>query len=182
MKLIVIAACCLFASLISVSRAATLPLKAGESFTYARSKLQAAGWKMDPAAHSEAGEYFGVDRRLIERGFAEVDSCSLGKTFCIFQYTQGQSCLRLQTEGEQIAAMRVVGWSRDCPDRAVAESPIMLPAEVRFLRQRRDECERFGDCNRIDTYSKKVEKKYARNHEVMEFLQIEARRNRDARK
>lgn len=179
MKLILIAACYLIAALPFLSRAAPLPLKEGESFTYARSKLQAAGWKMDPAAHIGAGKYFGVDRRLIERGFAEVDACSLGKTFCVVQYKQGSSCLRLQTEGEQIAAMRVVGWSRECRDSAADEPPIVLPAEVRFLRQRRDECEQFGDCDGVDTYSKKVQKKYARNREFMKLLQINARRNPD---
>lgn len=182
MKLILIALCYLIVSLASISRAATLPLKKGEAFVLAKSKLHSAGWRADPHSHAGVGEYFGVDRRLIEGGFDEVDYCSLGKTFCVFQYKRAQSCLRMHTEGEQITAMRVVSWSSECRARASDEIPILLPAEVRFLLQRRGECEQFGDCDGIDAYSRKVEKKYARNREIMKALQFNARQTPDSRK
>jgi len=182
MKWFLIGTCYLIVSLASVSRAAALPLKKGETFVHARSNLHLAGWRADPDAHAGVGEYFGVDRRLIEGGFDEVDYCSLGKTFCVFQYTRAKSCLRLRTEGEQIMAMRVVSWSRECRERGTDEPSTVLPAEVRFLLQRRGECAQFGDCDGVDAYSRKAEKKYAGYPEITKVLQFHARQSPDARK
>ena len=175
MKLHLIAPSLLMAAAASLSHAETFSIRAGEQFAAVRAKLYATGWRADPEAHAGVGDYFGVDRRLIERGFDEVDYCSLGKTFCVFQYRRAGACLRLQTEGEQIAAMRVVSWSRECREQAADEPPVVLPAEVRFLLQRRGDCKQFGDCDSVDAYSRKVARKYARHPAAMLALKNNAR-------
>src|ERR1700712_3366836 len=72
----------------------------GEPFTKARMKLHTDGWRADPLAHAATGEYMGLDRQLVQSGYSEVDYCSVGKSFCVLQYTKGNACLRLHTEGE----------------------------------------------------------------------------------
>jgi hypothetical protein len=174
MKLISIASCCLIASFASMSWAETVTLKVGELFTHTRSRLYGAGWRSDPEAHAAVGEYLGMDRRLIERGFDEVDYCSVGKTYCVLQYTRGKSCLRLQTQGEQIEAMNIVSWSAECRERTSEEPLAVLPAEVRFLLQRRDDCDKFGDCEGLEANLRKLKKKYARNSGAMKALHLKA--------
>jgi hypothetical protein len=174
MKFTLIASCWLTASFASMSWAETVPLKEGASFTHTRSRLYGAGWRADPEAHAAVGEYLGMDRRLIERGYDEVDYCSVGETFCVLQYTRGASCLRLQTKGEQIAAMNIVGWSAECRERAAEEPRAVLPAEVRFLLQRRDDCDKFGDCEGLQAHLRKLKKKYARNPGAIKALRSKA--------
>lgn len=154
----------------TISRAEAVTLKSGESFTYARSKIYGAGWRADLRAHAAVGEYAGMDRRLIERGFDEVDYCSVGETFCVLQYTRGKSCLRLQTQGEQIEAMKVVSWSDECRERAADEPVEVLPAEARFALQRREDCETFGDCDGLEAALRKLKRDYARNRSAIKAL------------
>lgn len=88
------------------ARAEPIALTVGEPFTKARAKLYADGWHADPLAHAASGEYMGLDRKLIQSGYSEVEYCSVGKSFCVLQYTRGKECLRLQTQGEQIRSMK----------------------------------------------------------------------------
>ncbi len=156
----------------SLAQAAPAGLKAGESFTKARRQLYAAGWRPDPLAHLSSGEYMGLERQLVEKGYAEVDSCSEGLSFCILQYTKGEMCLRLQTQGEQIRLMKVDRWSSECRERGAGEKENATPADVRYLIQWRGDCELAGECQRADRFLLKLKKKYARDPVVMHILEI----------
>jgi hypothetical protein len=136
----------------SLVQAAPVALKAGEPFINARKQIYAAGWRADPLAHLSTGEYMGLERQLMERGYTEVDSCSEGLSFCIFQYTKGDACLRLQTQGEPIRVMKVDQWSSECRDRGADEEKNMLPADVRYLIQWRKDCELAGECQRANRF------------------------------
>jgi hypothetical protein len=61
-------------------------------------------------------EYSGTDRKLAERGFLEVDSCSTDAgSLCTLYYSKASQCLRLDTRGEQINYMEVTYWTDECP-------------------------------------------------------------------
>lgn len=182
MKWPAMAGCCLIACFATMSRAAPVTLQSGESFTHARSRIYAAGWRADLRAHVAVGEYAGMDRRLIERGFDEVDYCSVGETFCVLQYTRGKSCLRLQTQGEQIEAMKVVSWSAECRERASDEPLDVLPGEVRFALQRREDCETFGDCDGLESSLRKLKKNYAHHPGAMKALRSSVEKASDLTK
>lgn len=144
--------------------------KIGENFTIARARLYAEGWHADPGAHAGSGEYFGVDRVLIQSGYDEVDFCSTGKTFCTFQYIKDNTCLQLQTQGEEIEAMKVQHWSSTCREEAPEENQQVLPADIRYLSQWYKDCEEFGQCHGFDSYFRKLEKKYKNNSALSELL------------
>lgn len=154
----------------SLAQANPVALNVGEPFTKAREKLYVDGWRADPLAHVATGEYMGLDRQLVQSGYSEVDYCSVGKSFCVLQYTKGKECLRLHTQGEQIHLMKVERWSSDCRERGVSEAPNMLPADVRYIAQWRNDCENFGQCKGVDDYLLKLKKKYARDAAVMKVL------------
>jgi hypothetical protein len=84
------------------------------------------------SAHAANGDYMGLERQLMQRGYSEVEVCSLGLSFCILQYTKGKECLRLQTQGEQIRFMKVDRWSNECRDQGEDDGQILLPADVRY--------------------------------------------------
>lgn len=153
------------------AQAAPGALRAGESFIKARKQLYATGWRADPRAHLSSGEYMGLERQLVERGYTEVDSCSEGLSFCIFQYTKGDACFRLQTQGEQIRFMKVYRWSSDCRERDVNEEENAPPAEVRYLIQWLKDCELAGECQRTNHFLLKLKKKYAHDPAIMQILQ-----------
>lgn len=144
--------------------------KIGEPFTKARAQLYAAGWRADPLAHLSSGEHMGLERQLVENGYPEVDSCSEGLSFCILQYTKGDACLRIQTQGEQIRLMKVYRWSSECRQRAAGEEKNALPADVRYLLQWSSDCENFGQCRGIETYLLKLKRKYRKDLEMMRIL------------
>ncbi|MYM41185.1 hypothetical protein [Duganella qianjiadongensis] len=150
--------------------AAPAALKAGEPFVKARKQIYAAGWRADPLAHLSSGEYSGVERLLVERGYTEVDSCSEGLSFCIFQYTRGDACLRLQTQGEQIRLMKVDRWSSECRERRADEEEIMPPADVRYLIQWWNDCELAGECQKTNRFLLKLKRKYAHDPAIMQIL------------
>jgi len=154
----------------SLGQAAPVALKAGEPFIKARKQIYAAGWRADPLAHVSSGEYMGLERQLVETGYTEVDSCSEGLSLCIFQYTRGDACLRLQTQGEQIRWMKVDQWSSDCRERGADEQKSMLPADVRYLIQWRNDCELAGECQRTNRFLLKLKKKYAHDPAIMQIL------------
>jgi hypothetical protein len=154
----------------SLAQAERVAIKVGEPFTKARTKIHAVGWRADPLAHAATGEYMGLDRQLVQSGYSEVDYCSVGKSFCVLQYTKGKACLRLHTQGEQIRSMKVERWSNDCRKPGVGEGANLLPADVRYIAQWRNDCENFGQCQGVDGFLYKVKKKYARDPAIMKVL------------
>jgi hypothetical protein len=141
----------------------------GEPFTKARAKLYAYGWRADPLVHA-TGDYVGLERQLVQRGYSEVDYCSVGKSYCVLQYTKGNACLRLHTEGEKIRSMKVEGWSNDCREKEASEEANLLPADVRYAAQWRSDCDNFGQCEGADGFLHKLKKKYARDPAIMKVL------------
>ena len=125
---------------------------------------------IDPGAHASSGEYMGLDRSLVQHGYPEVDYCSVGKSCCTLQYVKGEACLRVHTQGEQIHAMKVEGWSNACRERRADEQANMLPADIRYLAQWKSDCENFGQCDGIEAYFRATKKKYARDPEVTRVL------------
>lgn len=170
MKRSILLAVALFVAALPVI-AAPLVLKTGQPFIKASKQIHAAGWRADPLAHLSTGEYMGVERQLIEAGYAEVDACSEGRTFCIHQYTKGNACLRLQTQGEQIRWMKVDRWSNECSERGVNEDEHATPAELRYLLQWRNDCELAGECKRTQIFLQKLKHKYAQDPVIMQRLQ-----------
>lgn len=154
----------------SLAHAGQVALSVGEPFIKARAKLYAEGWHADPGAHYATGEYMGLDRQLVQSGFAEVDYCSVGKSFCVLQYTKGETCLRLHIQGERIRSMKVEHWSNDCRERGPGEEANILPADVRYIAQWRNDCENFGQCKGSDRFLLKLKKKYAGDPVVMKVL------------
>lgn len=157
-------------SFFQFAHAKQIALKVGEPFTTARAKLYADGWRADPLAHAASGDYMGLERQLMQSGYSEVDYCSLGLSFCVLQYTKGKTCLRLQTQGEQIRFMKVDRWSNECRDQGQDDVQNVLPAEVRYAIQWRSDCEHFGRCKGSDRFLLKIKKKYARDPAVTKVL------------
>lgn len=154
----------------SLAESKPFTLHTGELFTAARSKLYSDGWMADPAAHAATGEYDGLDRLLVQAGYSEVDYCSVGKSFCVLQYTRGNACLRLYTQGEEIRSMRVERWTNACREKGPIEGENLLPADVRYIAQWRKECADFEHCKGADIFLLKLKKKYAQNPAIMKVL------------
>lgn len=92
-----------------------LKLNKGESFLRARARIIASGWKPNHMHRNDNYEYTGAEKRLAERGFLEVDSCSVDAgANCVLYYTRGSSCLRVDTVGEQVRQMTVTRWADEC--------------------------------------------------------------------
>lgn len=156
-----------FASLV---QARPVVLNVGEPFIKARTKLYADGWRPDPLAHAASGKYVGTDRQLAHEGYFEVDYCSLGKTSCVFQYKKASMCLRLQTQGEDIPSMTIDHWSNDCREQGAGEEKNMLPADVRYLIQGRNDCDSWGQCDIKNGVLLKLKNKYAQEPAIMKVL------------
>jgi hypothetical protein len=93
-----------------------LNLKIGEPFLRARARIVKSGWKPNPVHSKDHYEYSGAEKRLVERGFLEVDTCSVDAgANCILYYMQGSRCLRIDTVGEQVRQMMVTRWADECP-------------------------------------------------------------------
>lgn len=157
-------------SFTSLTQAEEIGLNVGEPLSKARGTLHADGWRADPLAHAATGEYMGLDRQLVQSGYPEVDYCSVGHSSCVLQYTKGKACLRLHTQGEQIRSMKVERWSGDCRERGASEGMNLLPADVRYIAQWRNDCENFGQCEGVDGFLLKLKKKYARDPAIMKVL------------
>jgi hypothetical protein len=142
----------------------------GEPFTKVRAKLYADGWRPDPLAHAATGEYMGLDRQLVQSGYSEVDYCSVGKSFCVLQYTKDNACLRLHTQGEEIRTMKVHSWSSDCREQGANEGANLLPADVRYAAQWRGDCDNVEQCKGADGFLLKLKKKYARDPAILKVL------------
>ena len=104
--------------LLALAADASVRIHEGQAFVAARRVLLKDRWRTIPM-HTEGGyAYEGVEKHLIKRGFNEVDSCSMDSSRCILFYRKGARCLRVDTIGEQVAIMKVVQWSHECPDAA----------------------------------------------------------------
>ena len=93
-----------------------LQLKIGESFLAVRARIIRYGWKPVRMHSNDAYEYDGAEKRLAERGFLEVDSCSIDAAAnCTLYYRNATKCLRVDTVGEQVDDMKVTRWMKECP-------------------------------------------------------------------
>ena len=97
---------CVFAN------AAALPINRGMSFEIARKVLIQNGWKPN---QTHSGE-FGVERLIKEKGFVEIESCTMGVQYCSFNYTKNNTCLGVATVGEELENMRIYSWNFECPE------------------------------------------------------------------
>ncbi|QJE02742.1 hypothetical protein HH212_24320 [Massilia forsythiae] len=154
----------------SIAQAASPALGVGEPFIKAQEKLQAEGWRADLSAHAASGEYTGVERQLVQDGFAEVDYCSLGESLCVFQYIRNNACLRLHAKGEETRSMKIESWSNQCREKGASEDVNPLPADVRYAMQWRGDCDNFGQCEGMNEYLRNLEKKYAGQPAILKLL------------
>lgn len=93
-------------------------LRAGEPFLEARSRIIGSGWKPIRMHGNDNYAYDGAEKRLAERGYLEVDTCSIDAgANCILYYGNAEKCLRLDTVGEQVKDMKVTRWTNECPGR-----------------------------------------------------------------
>jgi len=94
-----------------------LRLQEGALFVHVRDRLIKSGWKPVRMHVGDRYEYDGTEKRLADRNFFEVDSCSTDRgSMCIFYYAKDGMCLRIDTMGEQVDAMRVTRWDDSCPN------------------------------------------------------------------
>lgn len=98
-----------------LSLAATDYLKKDAPFTEARALLIKDKWKPVRLHLQDHYVYEGVEKELFRHKFIEVDTCSMDTSRCILFYKKNDRCLRLDTIGEQLKAMKVVQWSEECP-------------------------------------------------------------------
>lgn len=107
---------------------ADLRLQKGALFISVRTRLIKSGWKPVRVHARDSHEYDGTEKRLLDRHVLEVDSCSTDQgSLCILYYTKNGTCLRVDTVGEQVDAMRVTRWDESCPN----EPPQLSTAERR---------------------------------------------------
>jgi hypothetical protein len=100
------------------SSTAILSLKTGEPFLAVRARILRHGWMPVRMHKNDSYEYDGAEKRLAERGFLEVDSCSLDAgANCVLYYQNATRCLRLETVGEQVNDMKVTRWVIECPSK-----------------------------------------------------------------
>jgi hypothetical protein len=96
-----------------------LRLREGASFVHVRAHLIKSGWKPVRMHVGDGYDYEGTEKRLADRNVIEVDSCSTDRgSMCIFYYAKDGMCLRIDTMGEQVNAMRVTRWDDSCPNES----------------------------------------------------------------
>jgi hypothetical protein len=106
-----------------ISALSSLRLKTGESFVATRARIIRHGWTPIRMHSNDTYEYDGAEKRLAERGFLEVDSCSTDAgAHCILYYLKADKCLRLDTVGEQVIDMKITRWTEECPQKNEGES------------------------------------------------------------
>lgn len=90
----------------------------GRAFSEARQDLLRQGWKpFESDERTKSGcrvNHISAARRLYKSGFREIEVCSEGRVYCVFNYTHGRQCLRVVTEGEQVP--KVYSWKQDCSE------------------------------------------------------------------
>lgn len=116
MRIGILLSMCLLASHAQSAEPVHAPIRAGDNFVRARGALLRAQWRPLRRHVNDGYEYGGLDRLLNERGFKELESCTVDTSQCIFYYRKRRTCLRVDTMGEQVDEMTVVQWSTACPD------------------------------------------------------------------
>jgi len=85
-----------------------VPLKTGEPFLRARSRIIKLGWKPIRMHQNDGYEYSGTEKELAEKKIFEVDACSVDAgVLCSFYYRKAKTCLRVRTVGETLGQMSV---------------------------------------------------------------------------
>lgn len=102
-------------------------LKEGMPFTTARAHIVKDHWKPLLMRDRAGLDSDVLEKELVKGGFGEVYICSSDSSSCIFYYKKGRACLRLDTAGEHVRAMKLVAWSKDCPDMAPQQVLIPTP-------------------------------------------------------
>lgn len=93
-----------------------VPLRTGEPFLRARSRVIKLGWKPIRIHQNDGYEYSGTEKELAEKKILEVDACSVDAgVLCSFYYSKAKRCLRVNTVGENVAQMTVTRWVSECP-------------------------------------------------------------------
>lgn len=92
-------------------------------FAKVRSELIKAGWEpviSDATMNNGMPENrFGAAGPMYDAGFVEVEFCSEGSVYCLFNYTRAGKCLQITTRGEYgkhngRQYPLVQKWSSDC--------------------------------------------------------------------
>jgi hypothetical protein len=94
-------------------------VRPGMAFNPARRLLYQDGWVphdvyMKGLVRVDPG-FTGVDQRLRSLGLVEVEGCAKDTGQCVFNYRRGSQCMRLTTQGDKLAEMRVTDVSGVCP-------------------------------------------------------------------
>ena len=106
------------------SFASTVPLVKGQSFLEARKALIRKGWQ-PRITHYKLSDgtpenNFGDSGLFYRAGIREVQFCSgTGSNYCVHNYSNGNSCLRVATAGEYGVGPgpKVEAWYFECPTR-----------------------------------------------------------------
>src|SRR3954465_15199124 len=79
-----------------------VPVATGQTIAHARAALLKQGWH--PVR---------PNKPWWPNDYPEVEACSQGPEFCLFNYTRSGRCLKVETKGERIR--RVISWAHVCP-------------------------------------------------------------------
>ena len=115
-------ASCIFFCCVSVFGSASYAqddgyLREGMRASAAHKAILKNGWLVNPTKRSREKPLWGLEKRLYQRGFQEIDRCAMDRPVCILKYKKNQACLEVEIEGVKASNMRVIGWSHACePD------------------------------------------------------------------
>jgi hypothetical protein len=105
--------------LLSIAAYGSEPLiKNGMSLLKLRQNLFANGWQ-PLVIRNDKEPLAGDERRLLEAGLVEIQSCSVGgyQLHCDFNYKKGNKCIGITTVGEEPKHLKIEGWGHLCPDQ-----------------------------------------------------------------
>jgi hypothetical protein len=91
-------------------------LEKGMNFLIARKILIRKGWQPINMHEKEDYPYSGVEKELIALDIKELESCAMDRAVCLFNYKKNKKCLQIETQGEELNAMRVYYWTNKCPN------------------------------------------------------------------
>lgn len=113
----------------AVAYAGDVPIQKGWPIARARKALFAEGWKpvlsSQRLADGTLTSHWGDAGVMWDAGFHEVEDCSEGLVYCMFNYSKAGHCLQLITQGElddPRIEPRVTGWSEACPRHGTGSS------------------------------------------------------------
>ena len=92
-------------------------LKKGMGFVKAHQLILKDGWVANPDKGARDDELIGLQKRLVDKGFKEVEYCFVDSSACTFKYRNNESCLQIVAKGERISELTLSYWTHDCkPD------------------------------------------------------------------